>query len=425
MKIAFLAPAVPGHLNPMTTLARRLRSRGHDTVFIAVADAEPLIRAAGISFIPYCLEQYPLGKLAEFLRRLSKLDGREGIEFTMAELARIAEAAFYDLPRVLRENSIDAVVLDEVLWDFGLVPMHMRIPYAHVSNAMHFDYSGKAPLCVFGWPHKTTREALARNREGLLQFAQMNAPRIGVSRSYAERVGLQIDWNDPFATISKLAWVSQTPKEFDFKENGLPAQFRYTGPFHDGLGRVATDFPWDRLTGEHLIYASMGTLQNGLERVFNTVVEAVGNRPGTQLVLSIGPTLNPEQIQALPANAVVVQHAPQLKLLKRSVLCITHAGLNTTLESLTQGVPMVAIPVTNDQPGVASRIAYTKTGIVVPLEELTVARLRPQIDDALGNSEYRDNARKIKHEIAREGGLDKAADMLEEVFETAPERVAT
>src|SRR6266853_6737775 len=52
----------------------------------------------------------------------------------------------------------------------------------------------------------------------------------------------------------------------------------------------------------------------------------------------------------------------RLSLLKRAALCITHAGLNTSLESLAQGVPMVAIPVTNDQPGVAARIAYTKTG---------------------------------------------------------------
>jgi UDP:flavonoid glycosyltransferase YjiC (YdhE family) len=36
------------------------------------------------------------------------------------------------------------------------------------------------------------------------------------------------------------------------------------------------------------------------------------------------------------------------KLLKRAALCITHAGLNTTLESLAHGVPMVAIPIAYD-----------------------------------------------------------------------------
>ena len=52
MKIAFLGVRVPGHLNPMTTLARRLKARGHDVVFISVLDTEPFVRAAHLPFIP-------------------------------------------------------------------------------------------------------------------------------------------------------------------------------------------------------------------------------------------------------------------------------------------------------------------------------------------------------------------------------------
>lgn len=57
----------------------------------------------------------------------------------------------------------------------------------------------------------------------------------------------------------------------------------------------------------------------------------------------------------LPGNPIVVNYAPQLELLKIADLTITHAGVNTTLESLSNGVPLVAIPITNDQPGVAAR----------------------------------------------------------------------
>ena len=145
----------------------------------------------------------------------------------------------------------------------------------------------------------------------------------------------------------------------------------------------------------------MGTAQNGLEGVFNTIVQAVGERAGMQLVLSIGPVLHPQQIKSLPASAIVVKHAPQIELLKRSALCITDAGLNTTLEALTQGVPLVAIPVTNDQPGVAARIAYTKTGAAVSLKELTVSRLTLLIDEVLRNPEYRDNANRLRQVIAK------------------------
>jgi zeaxanthin glucosyltransferase len=134
-------------------------------------------------------------------------------------------------------------------------------------------------------------------------------------------------------------------------------------------------------------------------------------------VLSIGDQLDPEQIGPLPKNSILVQRAPQLELLKRASVCITHAGLNTVLESLTQGVPQVAIPVTVDQPGVAARIAQKKTGLFVPLKELNVSRLSLLLDHVLNDPIYRDNARYIKAEIAETDGLSKAADLLERTFD--------
>jgi zeaxanthin glucosyltransferase len=77
---------------------------------------------------------------------------------------------------------------------------------------------------------------------------------------------------------------------------------------------------------------------------------------GTQLVLSIGDQLDPKQIGSVPSNAIIVNQTPQLEVLKQTSVCITHAGLNTVLESLAQGVPQVAIPITFDQPGVATRL---------------------------------------------------------------------
>src|ERR1700731_2627372 len=66
----------------------------------------------------------------------------------------------------------------------------------------------------------------------------------------------------------------QTPRAFDFEGSRWPPQFHYTGPFHDGAGRAEVDFPWDRLTGEPLIYGSMGTLMNGLVDVYRTITAA-------------------------------------------------------------------------------------------------------------------------------------------------------
>ena len=242
----------------------------------------------------------------------------------------------------------------------------------------------------------------------------MLAPTIAVARAYAKRAGLGVDWDNPSATISKLAWISQTPREFDFESLHWPPQFHYTGPFHDGAGRIAVDFPWERLTGEPLIYASMGTMLDGLADVYSMIIAATAKHKGFQLVLSVGDGIDPEQMGALPSNTILVERAPQLELLKRASVCITHAGLNTVLEALAQGVPQVAIPVTVDQPGVAARIAEKKTGLVVPLKKLIVSHLSLLIDQVLNEPTYRDNARYFQKIIAETNGLSVAADLVEE-----------
>jgi MGT family glycosyltransferase len=233
-------------------------------------------------------------------------------------------------------------------------------------------------------------------------------------RAYAKKAGLKIDWDDLSSTLSPLASISQTPNAFDFESSHWPAQFHHTGPFHDGKGREEVNFTWDRVTGEPLIYASMGTILNGRVDVFRTIVAALGRHKDLQLVLSIGDQLDPEQIGPVPDNAIIVHHAPQLELLKQASVCITHAGLNTVLESLSQGVPQVAIPVTYDQPGVAARIADKRTGVVTSLERLTADHLSTLLDQALSDSTYRDNARKMQKAIAAADGLRVAADLVEE-----------
>ena len=91
-------------------------------------------------------------------------------------------------------------------------------------------------------------------------------------------------------------------------------------------------------------------------------------------MISIGDQLGPEQIGWFPSNTILVKRAPQLELLKRTAVCIIHAGLNTVLESLAQAVPQVAIPATYDQPGVAARIADKRTGVVISLDEAAIVR---------------------------------------------------
>jgi len=296
--------------------------------------------------------------------------------------------------------------------------MRLGMPYVHIWNILHIDRSGSSPACLFPWPYETTPEALARNVEGLKKFGGLYAPILAVAKSYAEKNGLQIDWNDPTATVSKLAVITQTPKEFDFPISNWPPQFHYAGPFHDDEGREQVSFPWEKLTGAPLIYASMGTLVNGMEHVYRAILEAVGRFPETQVVLSVGKNIDPDDLRPIPSNVITVSTAPQIELLKRASLCITHAGLNTALEALAQGVPMVAIPIGFDQPGVAARIAYHGVGEFVEVGDLTAERLSDLIQRVQANPSYRDRARYFQRVIARTHGLDLAANVIERAFKT-------
>jgi zeaxanthin glucosyltransferase len=417
MKIGFLSLPLTGHLNPMTALARKLQSRGHKIVFMGVPDTEPVVRAADLDFVPFGENEYPPGSAATRWGPVANLHGLDVIRYTARELTPgLIKAAFEHLPGKIAATGVDALILDTAYRLIEIVPMHLGLPYVQIWNVLHFDSSGSTPLALYSWPHETSQEDLARNVDGLKILGEIHERIMPIAQSYAERNGLEIDWSNPAATVSKLAVITQTPKEFDFPIPDLPPQFHYAGPFHDNEGREPVPFPWEKLSGKPLIYASMGTLVNGLNHVYGAILEAVGAFPEMQVVLSIGKNFTPGDLGPVPSNTIVVPIAPQIELLKRAALCITHAGLNTALEALAQGVPMVAIPVGYDQPGVAARIAYHGVGEFVEVGNLTARHLSEVIAKVTANRNYRDKARWFQKVIAKARGLDLAADIIERVF---------
>ena len=416
MRIGFISFAVPGHFNPMSAVARQLQSRDHDVVMFSLPVIEPLARAANLPFVPFGEKEFSTDKTGEILGTLSRLKGDGGLQFTVDTIAKVAEVRWRELPKLLPANGIDALVLDDCDFYGEVVPMYLGMPYAILSNALHFDYSGYTPLCVYGWAHEITPKAVNRNRQGVSKFTEMLIRSNAEVIAQAEKAGIKANWKDPSSLFPDRPWITQCPREFDFESSHWPNQFHYAGPFHDGKGRPDFPFPWDRLTGEPMVYASMGTVQNGNADVFGAIAAAVSKHKGLQLVLAIGNVLRPEEIGPVPNNAIVVNNAPQLELLKKASVCITHAGFNTVLEALTEGVPQIAIPVTNEQPGIAARIAAKKTGKTTSLDGLDASNLLALLEEVLNNPIYRDNSRSIQKAIAKKNGLSVSADLLEQAF---------
>jgi MGT family glycosyltransferase len=119
-----------------------------------------------------------------------------------------------------------------------------------------------------------------------------------------------------------------------------------------------------------LIYASFGTLVNTDIEPFLKVIDGVKalnrSNPNNQFkfLISTGDIsyanfqkmIEDKQIE-IPSNLLLMPNVPQLDVLKRASLFITHSGQGSTSESIHYGVPMVCIPVMGDQPAVAYRTA--------------------------------------------------------------------
>jgi zeaxanthin glucosyltransferase len=130
MRIGFVSVPLSGHLNPMTALARKLQSRGHEVQFFGVPDIESHIRAAGLRFLSYGEQEYPLGSLSKLWSPVAHLHGLEVMRYTVEEtFTGLLETAFRHLPARLVEEEIDALVVDVAYFFFQLVPMRLDITF--------------------------------------------------------------------------------------------------------------------------------------------------------------------------------------------------------------------------------------------------------------------------------------------------------
>jgi UDP:flavonoid glycosyltransferase YjiC (YdhE family) len=142
----------------MTALARKLQSRGHDAVFISLVDTAPFVEAAGLPFAPCSEAVYPAGSLGTFVRRLSELSGEDALHFTVNTMMKGYTASLFEsLPNTLSKAGVDGIVLDQYQPYVELIPIHLRMPFVHVSNALHVDYTGRAPICFMDWQNEPGR----------------------------------------------------------------------------------------------------------------------------------------------------------------------------------------------------------------------------------------------------------------------------
>lgn len=413
-RIGIFCPPWTGHLNPLCGLAHELVGRGNEIIFFHTPDIAEKVRERGFRCEVFGAGTCPAGTLSERIRGLGLLDGLEATRAALDIAGLQAKALFDEAPPVIEKAKLDLWVVDHLEYGASTLAAVLGAPFVTVLVGLMRHREEGVPG-FSGERYSEDPAVLERDRrfeEEILALAKPLRDFVGAHR---ERAGL-----GPFrfeTLWSALAQITQQPAEFEYPRKKLPACFHFTGPFTRNESRPTCPFPWERLGEERLIYASFGTVQNRNRRLYEAVAAATAGLDA-QVVLSLGGADPSELSETLPGNPLVVKYAPQLEILNRAALMITHAGMNSALECLVAGVPMVAIPLVNDGPGIAARIEWTGTGVRVPVAECEPLRLRKAIEQVLRDDSFHRSARRFQRIIQETDGLRKAADIIQKVAAT-------
>lgn len=163
-------------------------------------------------------------------------------------------------------------------------------------------------------------------------------------------------------------------------------------------------------TGEKLVYISMGTVNNDMLPLYRNCIEALKDTP-YQVILSVGGQVDPAQFGKLPENIAVYPSVDQIAVLEKADVFLSHCGMNSVSESLYHSVPLVMLPQTSEQGGVAVRTAQLGAGI--RLEKTTPQAIRAAVETVLKDPAYRKNAADIAAGFQACSGPKGAADKIE------------
>ncbi len=413
-----------GHLLSVGPVGQELVRRGHRVTVVSFENAGPLAKSLDLPLCVLESKSIPIqpSSLARWAFR------QVGVEVNAAlrdHVRWLAEVVMKLAPTPLRELGVDGVLTDEYLMAGGTVAEHIGVPFVNLSPSMFWNREPGVPPSHTGWPYLPGRLGELRNRLGNAGYDWFTQPALSAINRQRRQWALprlhRID-----DAYSPLAQITQLCPEFDYPRRHLPDTFHYIGSFSPGRQLSSDqDFPWDRLDGRPLIFASLGTVPDEANLpVFPRIVAACAGLDA-QLVLALGKWCDEEgresvreRLGEIPENVLVVDFAPQMDLLKRARLLITHAGANTTLESLSVGVPIVALPRSADQPAIAARVAYSGAGLVGSFHNSTPEQIRALVHRVLTEDSFRERARELQRALDAAGGSSRAADITEEALTT-------
>jgi MGT family glycosyltransferase len=204
----------------------------------------------------------------------------------------------------------------------------------------------------------------------------------------------------------------------------FPPSYRDPAEIYPATVRVIRPVPFDRSGTEQLpawvahlppqptVYLTLGTAYNDRVAIFTSFVEGLCDEP-LNLIVTVGRDQDPSGFGRLPPNVRIERYIPQSQLFPHCDLVVTHGGSGTVIGAFVHGLPLVVVPMSNDQSGNAVRCAALGVGHVVPWATMTAATARAAVLRVLRDPSYRRNAEQLRTEIGTMPAPAHAVALLE------------
>lgn len=418
---AVIAPVFPSHVRALEALAGALLARGHRVSWLAPADVGGLLRTPGIELHALGAATHPPGSLAGMVARAARPGGPLGLRRVIQDMAGATDMLCREAPPLLSRLGVQAVLADQMEAAGGLVAEHLGLPWVSVACALPVNREPALPLPVMHWGHADHEMGLRMNEGSAQVYDRLMAPHARVVAHWAAAWGLaprtRID-----QCLSPRLQLSQTVAGFDFPRRDGALQ--HVGPLRAPEATHAAED--DSALAAHapgltrtrpFVFASLGTLQGGRMGLFTRIARAC-RALDVQLLVAHCDALNTHQAEALRrAGATwVTGFAPQAAAVARADVVVTHGGLNTVMDALAAGTPMLVLPIAFDQPGCAARVLRSGAGLRVLPALATTGALRRALARLLAEPSFRTAARALAPQVRAAGGAERAADLIEELL---------
>lgn len=389
MKVTIFNVPTSGHVDPSLPLTAELVSRGHEVIYYLTDPYRERVEAAGANY-----RETPGIPIGFF-------DGPSR-KFNPIHLTTILLEKAYELTgpfaEMLREEQPDVVIYDAMcVWG------RMAADLARVPAVSSMSLIQLPPVYLIkGGQLGVLLKLLPR----LLIWSGRYRTAV---RRLKERYDVELPGVDRIINWPGVLTISYTTAEIFTGSEKLGDSYLFIGP-SIGNGLPQVDFDFEALDGRPLIYASLGTVFNHNLDFFKTCIAAF-KEADYQVIISLGKGLSRSALGEIPENFIVRDYVPQLEILERANLYITHGGVGSVHQSLYCGVPLLLVPQQVEHGMVSARLV--ELGVGEMLKKLRADKMRQTAEKVLGNGSYKAQAVRLGMGFEAAGGVKAAVDRIE------------